>query len=103
MLAVDGNPAHDLVFNDLPVRFDGSSEGGNAYDITIDLEVAPPPPDPPTPVDPDDPAGPDNPGGDTPPSGNINITVTATVTDWKTGNSGGAELKSSISLKRNND
>ena len=103
VLAVDGNPAHDLVFNDLPVRFDGSSEGGNAYDITIDFEVAPPPPDPPTPVDPDDPAGPDNPGGDTPPPGNINITVTATVTDWKTGNSGGAELKSSISLKRNND
>ena len=97
VLAVDGNPAHDLVFNDLPVRFDGSSEGGNAYDITIDLAVAPPDPGPD--IDPDRPVNPDNPNPPTPPTppeppvkDAFAVAVTATVTSWKTGDSGNAEM-----------
>lgn len=98
VLAVDGNPAHDLVFNDLPVRFDGGSiQGGNAYDITIDLAVTPPDPGPD--IDPDRPVNPDNPNPPTPPTppeppvkDAYTIAVTATVTSWKTGDSGNAEM-----------
>lgn len=101
VLSVDGNPAHDLSFKDLPVHLDGGSiEGGNAYDVTINLEVTPPAPgpdvDPDDPVNPDKPVNPDNPNPPTPPEPPVEdayaITVTATVTSWKAGDSGSAEM-----------
>lgn len=67
-LAVDDNPAHDLVYTELPVRFeDGSGEGGVAYTVKVDI---------PDPVSPEP----------------VGVSVTATVTSWTDGNGGSGEI-----------
>lgn len=67
-LAVDNEPAHDLVYTELPVHFEGGSgEGGVAYTVKVDI---------PDPVSPDP----------------VEISVTATVTSWKDGNGGSGEI-----------
>ena len=79
VLNVDGNPANDKEFTDLPVNFTGgSTEGGNAYEVEISLEI-PADPIPPDPDIPDDPE-PDPP---------VQVTVTAKITVWGDGDSGG--------------
>lgn len=99
VLAVDNNPANDLKFPNLPVKFEsGGSEGGSAYEVEISFEIPgqPDPPDPPGPDNPDDPDDPDNPDppiDPTDPLEKYKITVTATVTEWKAGDNGGATLE----------
>lgn len=40
VLAVDSDPANDLIFKDVPVRFEGGgSTGGNAYKVQISLNL----------------------------------------------------------------
>lgn len=98
VLAVDGNPAHDLPFNDLPVRFEGGSEGGSAYNVEISVvtpDVPDPDPDPnpnpdPTP-DPDPDPKPD-PDPDPTPSDEIRIVVNARVIEWNQGEGGSGIL-----------
>lgn len=107
VINIDGNPAHDKVFTNIPVKFTGgSSEGGSAYEVEISLEV---PGNPDTPENPDDPDTPDNPNNpdypDTPdvPSkpdvpqepdatDGIKITITAKVTNWINGDNGGVQV-----------
>lgn len=112
VLNIDGNPANDLHFTNVPVTFTGgSTEGGSAYEVEISLKVDPEPTPEPTP-DPDDPDNgndPDNdnndpvdpdpgpgPGpGPTPEPdipGGVKITITARVTAWNPGNGGSAIL-----------
>ena len=90
VLNVDGNPANDKTFKDLPVKFSGSgSEGGSAYEVEISLEVPDTPdiPDnPDTPDEPDNPDTPDPPG----PADDYIINVRATVIPWRTGSGGTA-------------
>ena len=75
VLNVDGNPANDKIFNNLPVKFtEGGSEGGSAYEVEISLEV---------------PDNPDVPGPDPSPETPIQVTVTAKITTWGDGDSGG--------------
>ncbi|WP_455640585.1 fimbrillin family protein [Parabacteroides sp.] len=106
VLNIDGNPAHDLVFNDIPVRFTDGSEGGNAYVVEIDLTIpetpdkpdvpdTPDEPDDPNPpVDPDVPDVPDVPDPPTPPvkPEDITVTITARVTEWNKGQDGSIEI-----------
>lgn len=67
-LAVDDNPAHDLVYKELPVHFEGGSgEGGVAYTVKVDI------PDPVSPKP-------------------VEVSVTATVTSWRDGNGGSGEI-----------
>lgn len=92
VLNVDGNPANDKIFNNLPVKFtEGGSEGGSAYEVEISLEVPDNPDDPDVPVPPvpDDPDNPDVPGPDPSPETPIQVTVTAKITTWGDGDSGG--------------
>lgn len=86
VLAVDDNPANDISFTNLPVHIEGNIEGGSAYEIEISLEVPDVPDIPDVPDEPDVPDVPDE------PQEKYNITVRATVTDWKTGDNGGAIL-----------
>lgn len=104
VLNIDGNPANDLSFKDLPVQFgEGGTEGGSAYEVEISLEIPDTPdpvpdPDPaPDPDDPDDPVTPDIPDPDppTPPTppepdaeNGVKVTVKAKVIDWSKGDSG---------------
>lgn len=91
VLNIDGNPANDLSFKDLPVQFgEGGTEGGSAYEVEISLEV----PDTP---DPDDPVTPDvpDPNPPTPPTPSepdatdgVKVTVKAKVIDWTKGDGG---------------
>lgn len=93
VLAVDNNPANDLKFPGLPVHFEGSgTQGGNAYEVEISFEI-PVQPDPPEPPGPDDPDDPDIPVDPVDPLDKYKITVTATVTEWRAGENGGAILK----------
>ena len=79
VLNVDGNPVNDKVFTDLPVNFTGgSTEGGNAYEVEISLEI----PADPTPPDPDIPDDPE-------PVPPVQIKVTAKIAVWGDGDSGG--------------
>lgn len=113
VINIDGNPAHDKIFTNVPVNFTGGgTEGGNAYEVEISLEV---PGEPDTPDDPnnlEDPESPDNPGTPDDPdnpnnpdipdvpdkpqepeaSNGIKITITAKVTNWGTGENGGVEI-----------
>lgn len=96
VLNIDGNPANDLSFKDLPVQFgEGGTEGGSAYEVEISLEI-PDTPDP-DPDDPDNPVTPDIPDPDppTPPTppepdaeNGVKVTVKAKVIDWSKGDSG---------------
>lgn len=104
VLNIDGNPANDLSFKDLPVQFgEGGTEGGSAYEVEISLEIpdtpdpAPDPDPTPDPDDPDDPVTPDIPDPDppTPPTppepdaeNGVKVTVKAKVIDWSKGDSG---------------
>lgn len=105
VLNIDGNPANDLSFKDLPVQFgEGGTEGGSAYEVEISLEVPDTPdpdPDPDPTPDPDDPVTPDvpDPGPDpnppTPPTppepdatDGVKVTVKAKVIDWTKGDGG---------------
>lgn len=106
VLNIDGNPANDLHFTNVPVTFTGgSTEGGSAYEVEIALKVdePDPTPDPDDPVDPDDGDNDNNdpdPGPDptppTPPTppepdatDGIKVTITAKVIDWDKGENGG--------------
>ncbi len=67
-LAVDDNPANDLVYTNLPVQFEGGvGEGGVAYTVKVDI------PDPVSPAP-------------------VEVSATATVTSWKDGNGGSGEI-----------
>lgn len=100
VLAIDNDPANDKSFKDLPVQFgEGGTEGGNAYEVEISLEVPDTPePDPDPTPDPDDPVNPDVPDPDpdpTPPTPSepdatdgVKVTVKAKVINWSTGDSG---------------
>ena len=67
-LAVDDKPANDLIYTELPIHFDGGTgEGGIAYTVSVDI---------PDPVSPDP----------------VEVSVTATVTSWKDGDSGSGEI-----------
>ena len=79
-LALEGDPASGQDFKDLPVSF-----GGEAYDIEISLEI---PVDPEEPDDPDTPEEPKEPD----PFEEYQVKITATVTPWKPGNGGNADL-----------
>lgn len=80
VLNVDGNPANDKVFKNLPVNFtEGGTEGGSAYEVEISFEV---------PDDPDPTPDPD-PEPEPEPENGIKVEVTAKVTDWNTGDNGG--------------
>ena len=100
VLNVDGNPANDKTFKDLPVKFGtGGSESGSAYEVEISLEVPDTPDIPDEPDNPDTPDEPDNPDipdvPDTPdpePENNIKVTVTVKVTDWNPGDQGGVTV-----------
>lgn len=108
VLAVDGDPSHDLNFTDLPINFEGgSSQGGNAYEVKIELKVpdvpdVPDDPDvPDTPDEPDNPDNPDEPDQPDPPTPPTppddpnekdKIKVNAEIIPWKSGNGGGAIL-----------
>jgi len=95
MLNVDGNPANDKTFKDLPVKFDaGGSEGGSAYEVEISLEVPDTPDIPDEPDNPDTPDEPDNPDipDDPGPENGIKVTVTVKVTDWNPGDQGGVTV-----------
>lgn len=111
VLAVDGDPSHDLTFTDLPINFEGgSSQGGNAYEVKIELKVpdvpdVPDDPDvPDTPDEPDNPDNPDEPDQPDPPTPPTpptppddpnekdQIKVKAEIIPWKSGNGGGAIL-----------
>ena len=82
-LAPEGDPASGQDFKDLPVSFGGEgNESGGAYDIEISLEI---PVDPEEPDDPDEPKEPD-------PFEEYQVKITATVTPWKPGNGGNADL-----------
>lgn len=68
-LAVDDVPANDLVYEKLPIHFDGGTgEGGIAYTVSVDI------PDPVSPKP-------------------AEINVTATITSWQGGDSGSGELQ----------
>lgn len=94
VLNIDGNPANDLSFKDLPVQFgEGGTEGGSAYEVEISLEV-PDTPDPDDPVTPDVP-DPNPPRPPTPPTPSepdatdgVKVTVKAKVIDWTKGDGG---------------
>lgn len=105
VLNIDGNPANDLSFKDLPVQFgEGGTEGGSAYEVEISLEVPDTPdpdPDPDPTPDPDDPVTPDvpdpgpGPNPPTPPTppepdatDGVKVTVKAKVIDWTKGDGG---------------
>lgn len=100
VLNVDGNPANDKVFKNLPVNFtEGGTEGGSAYEVEISFEVPddPEPTPDPTP-DPDPDPSPDpgpspkpdpDPEPEPEPENGIKVEVTAKVTDWNTGDNGG--------------
>lgn len=109
ILNIDNNPAHDLAFTDIPVRFTEGSEGGNAYTVEIELKIPDTPDEPDTPDTPDEPDTPDTP--DTPDDPNVpdvpdvpdnpdtpdipkdvTITITAKVTDWHPGSEGSIEI-----------
>ena len=97
VLNVDGNPANDKTFKDLPVKFGtGGSESGSAYEVEISLEVPDTPDEPDNPDTPDEPDNPDIPDvPDTPdpePENNIKVTVTVKVTDWNPGDQGGVTV-----------
>ncbi len=67
-LAVDNNPSHDLIYTDLPIRFEGGvGEGGISYTVSVDI------PDPSIP----DPQA---------------VSVTATVRSWQGGDDGSGEV-----------
>lgn len=95
VLNIDGNPANDLHFTNVPVTFTGgSTEGGSAYEVEIFLKVDPDPTPEPTP----DPTPDPGPGpGPTPPptppepdaTDGIKVTITAKVIDWDKGENGG--------------
>ena len=108
VLNVDGNPANDKVFKNLPVNFtEGGTEGGSAYEVEISFEVpddpAPDPtpdPDPAPDPNPDPDPSPDpgpspkpdpdpEPEPEPVPDNGIKVEVTAKVTDWNTGDNGG--------------
>lgn len=83
ILAVDDNPANDLVLNNVPVTIDGGGgESGNAYQIEVSLDL------PDNPLEPDDPYVPDEPD----PMEAYKVRIKATVIPWKQGNSGSADL-----------
>lgn len=85
-LALEGDPASGQDFKDLPVSFGGEgNESGGAYDIEISLEI---PVDPEEPDDPDTPEEPKEPD----PFEEYQVKITATVTPWKPGNGGNADL-----------
>lgn len=85
-LAPEGDPASGQDFKDLPVSFGGEgNESGGAYDIEISLEI---PVDPEEPDDPDTPEEPKEPD----PFEEYQVKITATVTPWKPGNGGNADL-----------
>ena len=85
-LALEGDPASGQDFKDLPVSFGGEgNESGGAYDIEISLEI---PVDPDEPDDPDTPEEPKEPD----PFEEYQVKITATVTPWKPGNGGNADL-----------
>lgn len=68
-LSVDDNPDNDLIYKELPIRFEGGSgEGGIAYTVSVDI---------PDPVAPDP----------------KEVSATATVTLWEEGDSGSSDLK----------
>lgn len=83
ILAVDDNPSNDLVFKDIPVKFEGGGgESGNAYRVEISLEL------------PDDPDVPDDDTEDEIPGpmDKYKVAIKATVIPWNTGNNGSADL-----------
>lgn len=85
-LAPEGDPASGQDFKDLPVSFGGEgNESGGAYDVEISLEI---PVDPEEPDDPDTPEEPKEPD----PFEEYQVKITATVTPWKPGNGGNADL-----------
>lgn len=102
VLAVDGNPAHDLSFPDLPVRFAGEGgQGGSAYNVEISVKAPGPTPGPdPDPVPDPDPDPDPNPGPgpdpgpepEPPVKDAVRVEVTATITAWNAGDSGNAEM-----------
>lgn len=110
ILNIDNNPAHDLAFTDIPVRFTEGSEGGSAYEIEIELKMPDTPDEPDTPDTPDEPDDPDVPTPPVDPGDpdvpdvpdpdpddpikpeNVTITITAKVTDWKTGQDGSIDI-----------
>lgn len=89
-LAVDDNPANDRFIKDVPVRFDGGgSEGGNAYNVEISLDLSGDDPS----VDPEEPdVTPPTPPTPPDPMAHLLISVKATVIPWKTGEGGSAIL-----------
>ena len=88
VLARDGDSAHDIAFEDIPVDFEGGgSESGLSYDLSVKLpdKLEPDKPDKPDkPEEPDEPDEPDKPDVPDipvpPPSKEIQITVT--ITKW---------------------
>lgn len=90
ILAVDDNPANDRLFTDIPVRFDeGGSQGGNAYNVEISLDISGDDPS----VDPEEPdVTPPTPPTPPDPMAHLLISVKATVIPWKTGEGGSAIL-----------
>lgn len=82
-LAPEADPASGQDFKDLPVSFGGEgNESGGAYDIEISLEIPDDPDDPDTPEEPKEPD----------PFEEYQVKITATVTPWKPGNGGNADL-----------
>lgn len=90
VLAVDDNPANDKLLKDIPVRFDGGgSQGGNAYNVEISLDLSGDDPS----ADPEEPdVAPPTPPTPPDPMAHLLISVKATVMPWKTGEGGSAIL-----------
>lgn len=87
-LAVDDDPAHDKVFKDVQVRFEGGgSLGGNAYNVEISLDISEQ--NPPVDDTPDTPVTPPEPPG---PMDEFLISAKAMVIPWNKGEGGSAVL-----------
>lgn len=90
VLNIDGNPANDLVFKNLPVNFTGGgTEGGSAYEVEISLEIPEPDPGPDPGPDPDPDPDPDpEPEPDLTPANGIQVSISVRITNWSTGDQG---------------